>query len=367
MSSTGEKASTSQSALRFSPGFVVGDEPGAQVYAGVERDFEVRIQVFDWTADTFEEIDDATPEQAAAVRGRPTVSWINVDGIHDVGLIADLGARFGLHSMSLEDIVSTAHRPKVEHYPEYIYLVMRMARAGATNAAALEQVSLVLGRDFVLTFQVGPGDVFDAVRRRLRDSVGRIRSRGHDYLAYALMDAVVDNYVQIVEGVGARVEASEDALEEGTPEQIGALPRALHGEKRDLLVLRKALLPLREAVASLVRDANERVEPRNLPYFRDLHDHLVQLVDSIDIYREMIASLLGLHLSLVGQKTNEEMRVLTVIATIFIPLTFMVGVYGMNFESMPELHYPWAYPALWVAMVSVAGVLLVHFRRRRWI
>lgn len=352
---------------RFLPGFRTGQVPGAAIYTGVERDFDVQLHVFDWTPDEIEENQDASLDEAAAVRGRPTVSWVNVSGIHDVELVRALGERFSLHPLSVEDILNPRHRPKVEHYPEYIYLVLKMAYATANGTTRFEQLSIVLGPDYVLTFQEEPGDVFDDVRARLRDAVGRVRSRGHDYLAYALMDAVVDSYLRLIEQIGARVEAAENTLDEGDPDLVRALPGRLHAEKRELMALRKSVFPLREAVSALVREETVRIHDRNRPYFRDLQDHLVQLVDSIDIYREMIASLLNLHLGLVGQKTNEEMRVLTVIATIFIPLTFIAGVYGMNFEHMPELQSRLAYPLLWFVMITVAGGLLLHFRRRRWL
>ncbi len=360
-------AEHSEADPRFLPGFGTGLVPGAAVYTGVDRDFDIRIHVFDWTKTEITELQDASLEEAAAVRGRDTVSWVNVSGIHDAELIRELGQRFDLHALSVEDILNPRHRPKVEHYPDYVYLVLKMAYAGEDGSTKLEQISLVLGLDYVLTFQEEARDVFDDVRVRLRDATGRIRNRGHDYLAYALMDAVVDNYVIILEGVGSRMDEAETTMSTGDPDQVRGLPATLHEEKRDLMALRKAVLPLREAISVLNRNESRRIDEHNLPYLRDLQDHLVQLLDSIDIYREMIASLLNLHLALVGQRTNEEMRVLTVIATIFIPLTFIVGVYGMNFDNMPELHASWAYPALWVLMLGVASGLLLYFRRRRWL
>ena len=351
---------------RFLPGFGADQVPGEAVYTGEARDHAISIDVFDWTKDDLDEIDDATVDQAATVRGRETVSWVNVSGIHDAELVRELGTRFGIHPLTVEDIVSPRHRPKIEHYPDYVYLVLTQAHANEGGSTRLEQVSVVLGNDFLLTFQEEPTDVFDEVRDQLRVATGRIRTRGHDYLAYALMDAIVARYVHIIEGVSAQIEEADNELDDGRG-QIAHLPARLHDLKRELMALRKAILPLRDAVSALVRDNDERIDPRNWPYFRDLHDHLVQLVDSIDVYREIVASILGLHLSMVGQRTNEEMRVLTVIATIFIPLTFIAGVYGMNFDDMPELHLPWAYPMLWVAMAAIAALQLLYFRRRRWL
>ncbi len=352
---------------QFLHGFGTGAVPGSPLYTGAPRDFDVEIHVFTWTQAEFEEKSNVSIQEAAAVRGAGAVSWVNVSGIHDAELVRRVGESCGLHALSIEDVLNPRHRPKVEHYPGYVYLVLKMAQVFEGDTTTIEQVSLILGKDYVLTFQEHPADVFDGVRQRLRDSDGRIRTRGNDYLAYALMDAVVDAYVELVERIGERIETAEQALDEGDPTQIREVPGHLHGEKRELLAVRKALVPLRDAVAAWARDDGGHIQKRTQPYLRDLEDHLVHLVDSVDMCREMIASLLNLQIALVGQKTNEEMRILTVVATIFIPLTFIAGVYGMNFEHMPELHYRWGYPVLLGTMLAVAVGLLVSFRRRRWL
>lgn len=363
MTSTSPSPAESNAHGRFAPGFDAGTIPGSAVYTGPERDFEAFVRVFDWTADEVHEYDPATIAQAHEALEEGTTTWVDVVGVHDVQFVRSVCQAFGVHPLTLEDIVQVGQRPKMEVYPQHTYIVLEMVHMDQ-GALSLEQLSLVVGTGFVLTFQETPGDVFDGVRVRLRNQTGRVRERGHDYFAYALMDAVVDSYVEAVNTIGEAVDAAELALDEDDPERAEGLPQRLHDHKRELMTLRKITTPLRDAVNAMLLNEGKRIGKKNLPFYRDLHDHLVQVVDSAEMYRETIANLVNLHMALVGQRTNEEMRVLTVIATIFIPLTFIVGVYGMNFDTMPELHQPWAYPALWIAMIGVAGGLLLYFRRR---
>lgn len=349
---------------RFSPGFQTGTVPGRAVYTGEARSFQPSMHVFEWTADELNERDGATLDDAVAVRDLERTCWIDVVGVHEVEYVREIGSAFGLHPLSIEDMVNPRQRPKVEFYDGYTYVVLKMARTADDGTILLEQVSLVIGKDFVLTLQEEPGDVFENVRVRLRNAVGRVRGRSHDYFAYALMDAIVDGYVDAVTQIGEHVEGAEELLDEGDGTNLADLPARLHDHKRELMTLRKVLVPLRDAIGILLRNEEGRIADNTVPYFRDLHDHTVQVVDAVEMYREMISNLVNLHLAVVSQRTNEEMRVLTVIATIFIPLTFIVGVYGMNFEAMPELAMPWAYPVLWIVMVGVAAGLLYYFRRR---
>lgn len=348
----------------FSPGFRAGSVPGSAVYSGAVRDFKPFVRVFDWTAESLREYDPASIAQAHAALDEGSTTWVDVVGIHDVEFVRSVCEAFGVHPLTLEDIVHTGQRPKMEVYPEHTYIVMKMVRLGDNEDLLFEQLSLVVGNGFVLTFQEVAKDVFGGVRTRLRDSVGRVRDRGHDYFAYALMDAVVDGYVEAISTIGDAVERAELDLDKDDSELVGGLPQRLHDHKRELMGLRKVTAPLRDGVNAMLHNEGKRIAERNLPFYRDLQDHLIQVIDSTEMYREMIANLINLHMALVGQRTNEEMRVLTVIATIFIPLTFIVGVYGMNFDNMPELHQPWAYPTLWISMFGIAAGLLVYFRRR---
>ncbi len=363
MTATNRSAGESNAHGRLARGYSAGAIPGSAVYTGPERDFEAFVRVFDWTPDEVREYDPATVAQAHEALEEGTTTWVDVVGVHDVEFVRAVCHAFGVHPLTLEDIVQVGQRPKMEVYPAHTYIVLKMVHLDE-GVLSLEQLSLVVGEGFVLTFQETPGDVFEGVRARLRNQTGRVRKRTHDYFAYALMDAVVDGYIEAVNAIGEAVEAAELDLDADDPERAEGLPQRLHDHKRELMNLRKITNPLRDAVSVMLHNEGKRIGKRNLPFYRDLHDHLVQVVDSAEMYREMIANLINLHMVLVGQRTNEEMRVLTVIATIFIPLTFIVGVYGMNFDTMPELHQPWAYPALWVVMVGIAGGLLVYFRRR---
>ncbi len=348
---------------QFSPGFEAGMVPGRAVYTGPPRDFTPTIEVFDWTTEAIRESRPRTVDEAKA-RADATTTWVNVTGIHDVDFVARVTRAFGVHPLTLEDIVHPGQRPKMEMFPQHTFIVLKMVDLDEDDRVHLEQISLVVGPGFVITFQEDAGDVFENVRERLRSGLGRVRERKHDYFAYALMDTIVDGYVEAVSRIGEAVEGAELDLDADDAERVEGLPQRLHDHKRELMTLRKVTMPLRDAIGVMLHNEGKRIGKRTLPYYRDLHDHLVQVVDSVEMYREMIANLINLHMALVGQRTNEEMRVLTVIATIFIPLTFIVGVYGMNFDAMPELHQPWAYPALWVVMIGVAVGLLAYFRRR---
>lgn len=296
------------------------------------------------------------------------VVWVNFDGVDHEPTIRRAGEIFGLHRLALADVVNVPQRPKVEDYDEYLFVIARMAEAAAENAT--EQIALFLGSGFVLTFQERTGDPLDAVRERIRGSVGRIRTSGTDYLAYAILDAIVDHYFPAVEAVGDRLEALEDDVLLGAG---GDTMARLYAVKRDLAELRRALWPTRDALNSLVRDPFPQVDPETRVYLRDTHDHVVQSIELVESYRELTSSLTDLHLSIIGTRANEIMKVLTIFAAIFIPLTFIAGIYGMNFDpgasplNMPELEWFWGYPFALAMMAAVAVGMLAFFRRRGWL
>lgn len=301
--------------------------------------------------------------EIAALRRSSGVVWIDVIGVGDVVRLQALGEEFGLHRLALEDVVNVHQRAKVEDYGEHAFLVMRMI--DATTPAETEQFAMFVGADFVLTFQERPGDCFGMVRQRLRDAAGQMRKRGADYLAYALIDSVVDAYFPVLERLDERLEAIELAILAG--KELGNAVPDLHGVRRCLLELRRAVWPLREATSTLVRGEGKHFSNDVLVYLRDVHDHVVQLLDLLENYRELTSSLLDLHLSTVNHRLNEVIKLLTVISTIFIPLTFLVGVYGMNFDWMPELRVWWGYPACLLVMAVIAALMLRWFRRRHWL
>ena len=305
----------------------------------------------------------ATLADVQALRRSAGVVWVDVTGVGDPAFLRELGEEFGLHRLALEDVVNVHQRAKVEDYGENTFLVMRMIDAAAPTET--EQFAIFVGPDFVVTFQERPGDCFQMLRQRLCDPNGQLQKRGADYLAYALLDSVVDAYFPVIESLDGRLEAAELAILDNKPDTHTV--HELHSVRRCLLELRRAVWPLREATSSLLRGEGRQFSRDVQPYLRDVHDHVVQLLDLLENYREMTASLLELHLSMVNHRLNEVMKLLTVISTIFIPLTFLVGVYGMNFKYMPETEQWWGYPACLLVMGVLAATMLRWFRKRGWV
>jgi len=345
----------------------VGSSPGTLIHVGERKMEQIGIRVIDYDA---EQLDDhpLRPEELARCGDflePPTVTWINLDGIHQVEVIETIGKCFNLHPLVLEDILNTEHRPKVEDYGDYLFIVLKMLHFDPdAEDIRTEQVSLILGRNFVLTFQEREGDVFDGVRDRIRNHKGRIRNMKADYLAYALLDSIVDSYYGILEKIGDRIEALE---EEVITAPSPSTQKSIHHYKREMILLRKAIWPLREVVGGLQRGDSTLVGQVTGVFLRDVYDHTIQVIDTVETLRDIITGLLDLYLSSLSNRMNEVMKVLTIIATIFIPLSFFAGIYGMNFEYMPELHWPWAYPALWLLMLIAAGGMLLLFRRKKWL
>lgn len=302
------------------------------------------------------------------VRGKWPVLWVDVDGVGHVETLRALGEVFGLHRLALEDVINIPQRSKMEEYGDHLFIVSRMPELAPRPDT--EQVSLFLGRDFVLTFQERSGDPFDPVRERIRRSRGRIRGAGPDYLAYALLDAIIDHYFPVLEHCGDELEELEDRILAGAGRETMS---RLHQIKRDLLTLRRAVWPERDAVNALIREPTELVTDETRVYLRDCHDHVVQVMELTESYRDLGSSLTDLYLSSVSNRTNEIMKVLTMFSSIFIPLGFIAGLYGMNFDykesplNMPELHWYWGYPFALSLMSLVAGCLLWFFWRKGWI
>jgi len=341
-----------------------GLPPGTLIHVGEPRTEKVRVSVIDYTEADFSEKQVESVEECFPYGDKPSVTWINVNGIHNVGLIETLGTHFGLHPLLMEDIVNTAQRPKVEDYERYAFAVLKMLYFdGDTGQVGAEQVSLVVGENLVISFQERPGDVFDVIRDRLRNAKGRIRKMGADYLAYSLLDAIVDNYFVILEGLGERIEQLEDQIV-GQPMQETS--RRIQRMKREVFFLRKSVWPLREVVGALSRNESRLFQESTLPYLRDVYDHIIQVVDTVEAFRDMVLGMRDTYMSAVSNKMNEVMQVLTIIATIFIPLTFIAGIYGMNFD-IPELKWRWGYPATLAVMAVVAVVMLLYFKRKKWL
>ena len=348
-----------------------GMQPGSMVYVGLERRDPVHIDVVAFGVEEFREFRADSLESCLPSLDGQTTTWINISGVHEVDLVQRLGEHFKIHPLALEDVLNTAQRPKIERADDYVFAVLRMIyrRAGEEELTS-EQVSILFGDRWLVTLQEQPGDVFEAVRERLRKGAPRVRFVHTDYLAYALMDAIVDSYFIILEAMGDTVEDVEDeSLDHADETHL----QAIRGLKRDLIVLRKSVWPLREVASGFERIEAPRVDDMTRPYIRDLYEHTVQIMDSVDTYREMVSGLLELYLSNQSHRLNEVMKVLTVIATIFIPLGFLAGVFGMNFDTdisplnMPELKMRYGYPLFWLVALLVGGGLFWYFRRRRWI
>ncbi len=341
-----------------------GVSPDTPMYIGT-RSGSVGIEAMCYSADGVTQVPDPVALNAEG-RGWVGNLWVNVEGVHDPAAIESIGMAFGLHPLTVEDILNTRQRPKLEDYDDYLFIVMKMLRwNNATSTVESEQVSLILQDRLVLCFQEGAeGDVFDQVRQRISSAKSRVRQSGADFLCYSLIDAVVDQYFIILEEIGERIELLEDDLVSNpTPETL----QGVHNLKRVLISLRKSVWPLREVIGVMHREESELITEHTSVYLRDVYDHTIQVIDTLETYRDMLAGMLDMYMSSVSNRMNEVMKVLTMIATVFIPLTFLAGVYGMNFEFMPELRMPWAYPVLWVVMIVISAIMLLWFRRKRWL
>ena len=343
----------------------VGLPPGSLVHVGDKKLREAKITVIDYDQSKLQESEIAKAEECLVLKDKPTVTWINIDGVSDAQTLQKIGDGFGLHPLILEDVMNTDQRPKVEDFGNYLYIVLKMLHYDDEKGTVVtEQVSIVLGLGFVISFQETEGDVFDPIRDRIRTARGLIRKTGADYLTYALIDAIVDNYFAILEKLGEKIEYLEDELV--TNPTLETL-REIHELKRDMIFLRKSVWPLREVVSKLEREGSNLIKETTGIYLRDVYDHTIQVIDAVETFRDMLSGMLDIYLSSISNRMNEVMKVLTIIATIFIPLTLVSSVYGMNFTYMPELGFPWGYPLVLLTMAIIAAVMLVFFRRKRWL
>jgi len=342
-----------------------GTSPGTLVHVGEKKQDRTHVTVMDYAVDRLVEVQPQDIETVFPLKDEPTTTWINVDGVHDMALIEKLGRHFMIHPLTLEDTVNTTHRPKLEEFDTYLYVVLKMLDYDAgREKIRSEQVSLVIGPNFLISFQEQEGGVFNAVRERIRKGRGRIRQGGSDYLAYALIDCIVDHYFLVLEQLGERIESLESQLYENSgPDLLHDIFRL----KQEMIYLRKQVWPLREPLSHILKIDSPLIKDASRVFFADVYDHLVQGMDVIESLRDVLSGLQDLHISITGHRMNEIMKVLTIIATIFIPITFVAGIYGMNFEVMPELKWRWGYFAVWGLFGAVTAGMLLYFKRRRWI
>ncbi|MHC4706411.1 MAG: magnesium/cobalt transporter CorA [Planctomycetota bacterium] len=359
------KLSVLKPRLFRSPIDKAGSPPGTLVHVGERKTETVRITVIDYDAENFQERQVSSIEECFSFKTTPSVTWINIDGLHEVELIEKLGTHFEVHPLVLEDILNTGQRPKIEDFDRYMFVVLKMLRYNdEQHAVEAEQVSLVLGANYVVSFQERVGDVFEPIRDRIRNAKGRIRRMACDYLMYSLLDAVVDGYFSILERLGEEIESMEEELVSSPSEKT--LER-IHRLKREMIFLRKSVWPLREVISGLQRTESSLIKESTQLYLRDVYDHTIQVIDTVESFRDMASGMLDIYLSSISNRMNAVMKVLTIIATIFIPLTFIAGIYGMNFKYMPELERHWGYPLVLFVMGIVAVVMLIYFRRKRWL
>lgn len=326
-----------------------------------------KISLIDYGPSSYQEKTIKSIAECFPFKDKPTVTWINIDGLQQKQALEQLGKSYGLHPLVIEDIYHTRQRPKFEDYGDYIYIVLRMVHYQNNNINQLtsEQISLVLSKNFVISFQEGiKGDVFDPVRNQIKTGKNRIAKLGTDYLCYSLIDAIVDNYFTVIEKISDKIEKlEEELLTAPTTETL----KNINNLKRIIIDLRRSIWPLREVVSRMQREDSPLIKENTKIYLRDIYDHTVLVIENVETLRDILAGMIEIYLSTISNKLNEIMKVLTMISTIFIPLTFIVGMYGMNFEFMPELRSPLGYPIVLIIMLAVAITMLIFFRKKRWL
>jgi magnesium transporter len=323
-----------------------------------------KVTLIDYNLSAFTEREVADPAECLPYRQADSVTWINVDGTGSPQLIGELAKVMGFHALTVEDMLNTDQRPKAEDYGEYIYVVAKMLDVNAQGEITVEQLSLVIGSNYVISIQEDPGDPFEPVRDRIRHAAGRIRSMGPDYLATRLLGVLADRAFAVTDRLGERIEQLDDMV--AGRERTEVL-RAMHQTKREIIYLRKAVTPLREVVAALWHSESSLIHPPTVPYLRDLYDHVVQAAERVDTARDLLASVQELYLTRVSNRTNTVMKIIAVFSSIFMPLTFITGIFGMNFEFMPLIHKPWGFAISALSMLAIVGAMLWYFRRRRWL
>ena len=342
-----------------------GLAPGSLVFIGNKKMENIRIRIIDFDKTKLEEHELQDILQGAKYKGTNTVTWINIDGLHDVGMVERIGEHFDLHPLAQEDIVHVGQRAKMEDYETYQYIVLKMLQYNDEKQIILsEQLSIIVGSTFLITFQERVGDVFEPVRDRIRKQKGRIRAAGIDYLGYALIDTVVDNYIYLISRLGEKIEDIEvGILEDTSTKTLGQI----NNYKRELSYIRKSIRPTRDFISRLHRLESEFIREETKPFLNDLQDLITQASDAIDMYTEMLSDQLNIYNSNVSNKMNDVMKVLTIFAAIFIPLTFIAGIYGTNFDYLPELHFKYSYFIFWGILITITTGMLIFFKRKGWL
>lgn len=339
--------------------------PGTITYIGRKESAETKLEVIDYNEQNFEHFSSSSPEDAFKFEAENRITWINIDGLNNTHEIEKLGNYYGLHPLIMEDIANTNQRAKIEEYDDFLFFVVKMLYHNSEGMLVNEHLSIVLGKDYVLTFQEADGDVFGEIRNRLKISRGQIRKKGSDYLVFSLLDAVIDSYFSVIEVISDKVEMMEEQL--FLSKSGNDLTFEIQELKREILRIRRAVFPLKEVLARLESSGSGLIGESTRKYMRDLHDHILQVSDNIDLYREMAWGLMDMYMTTISNRMNEVMKVLTIMASIFIPLTFIAGIYGMNFEYMPELQWKYSYFVLWGVMLIIFFFMIYYFKRKNWL
>lgn len=339
--------------------------PGTVAYVGRKESSKITLEVIDYNKDNYERFIFDNVEPTFNFENQENITWINVDGLSNTTEIEKLGKYYDLHPLIIEDIVNTNQRPKIDEYQDYLYVVAKMLYHKENGILEHEHISFVIGKNYLITFQEADGDVFDAIRERLTNSKGRLRNNGPDYLMFALLDAIIDNYFIVIEEISDKIETLEEQLFVAQPSDD--ITFEIQELKRTVLRIRRAVFPLREVIGRLEKIDGNLIQEKTINYIRDLYDHIIQVSENIEIYREMTWGLMDMYMTTISNKMNEVMKVLTIMASIFIPLTFMAGIYGMNFEYMPELKWKYSYFVLWGLMIMVFLGMIYYFKRKKWL
>ncbi|MFB9052440.1 magnesium/cobalt transporter CorA [Formosa undariae] len=344
-----------------------GLAPGTIVYTGQKSSQSLFIEVFNYSSHHITEKELTNIDDAFTYKSESTeeVTWININGLNHTDSIEKMGKHYGIHPLILEDIANISQRPKIDEFENYLAISMKMLSYDDKLGLNSEQISFILGHNYVLSFQEAEGDVFEGLRERLRHGKGRIKSLGSDYLLYALIDSVVDHYYLVIEAIGEKIEDLEDELFNGTAKN--QVTNQIQDLKREILRIRRAVFPLRDIINRIEKSEHKLINPKTLPFFQDVYDHTIQVNENTEIYREMVWGLMDMYMTSISNKMNEVMKVLTIMSSIFIPLTFIAGIYGMNFDNMPELHHKNGYPILLVVMVIMFIFMLFYFKRKKWL
>jgi len=341
-----------------------GQAPGLLIFSGEKKVDLVKGQQYTYDSKDINFIESENIDTLFHLFDDSKVNWINIDGLSNIPLLEKIGKQFNLHTLLLEDVMNLNHRPKFEDYGDHIFFTIRMFNGVKDGTLDYEQVSFVLGENYVISFQEKPQDIFNIIRDRLTTGVGRMRQKGADYLFYRLIDTIVDHYFFAIEHFADELEVLEEEVMANADDQ--SLVKLQH-LKKDLVYLRRSVLPVRESLSSLIRSESLLIKKDTGPYLQDVYDHTIHVAESLDSCRDLLTSIKDLHINALSNKMNEVMKVLTIISTIFIPLTFIAGIYGMNFEYMPELGFHYAYPVAWVVMISLTIIMIIYFKQKKWL